>query len=321
MANRIYQLDYLKCVFIILMIVFHLAYIGDKYPYAKHIVYTFHMPAFLIISGYLVNVQKGGRQFLRSVFWIFIPYAIMETGYTVMSALLPVREKVSGITFSLLLNKIFIAPLGPYWYLHTLIICYLTYFVGYKICFRKNAVSLFILLGVCFWILSDWLKLLSLGNAFYFLIGILICQCRQYFTSIFQPSFWAILPFILLCCYPGNLNRFSLAGVAITYLFISFSLWGYCHIPYRIKKIMHFIGSNTLPILLFSPIFTMLSKLMLPLFAFDSTGMCFLCVAVAFSLTGCLFIAQCMNKMKLSRWFCGRATMLDMRKESPAVNQ
>lgn len=315
MANRIYQLDYLKCIFIILMIIFHLAYIGDKYPYAKHIVYTFHMSAFLLISGYLVNVQKGNKQFLFSVFWIFMPYAIMETGYTMMSALLPVREKVSDITFSLLLHKIFIAPLGPYWYLHTLMICYMTYYVGYKICFRKSKVSLLILLGICFWIFSDWLKLLSMGNAFYFLLGILISQCKQHFTSIFQSSFWAILPFIMLCCYPENLNRFSLAGVAITYLSISFSLWVYCHIPCKMKQIMHYIGSNTLTILLFSPIFTMLSKLILPLFAFDPTGMCFMCIAAVFSIAGSLFIAQCMDRMRLSRWFCGRGTMLNMEKE------
>lgn len=40
------------------MVVFHLAYIGDEYPYVKQVVYTFHMPAFLIISGYLANIRK-----------------------------------------------------------------------------------------------------------------------------------------------------------------------------------------------------------------------------------------------------------------------
>ena len=42
--QRIEELDFLKGVFIILMITFHLVYIGDSYPYAKQIVYTFHMP-------------------------------------------------------------------------------------------------------------------------------------------------------------------------------------------------------------------------------------------------------------------------------------
>ena len=61
MKNRIAELDYLKSIFILLMIVFHLVYIGDKYPYAKSLVYTFHMPAFLIISGYVMNIAKGIR--------------------------------------------------------------------------------------------------------------------------------------------------------------------------------------------------------------------------------------------------------------------
>lgn len=33
--------NYLKCVFIVLMVVFHLAFFADKYPYLKQIVYTF----------------------------------------------------------------------------------------------------------------------------------------------------------------------------------------------------------------------------------------------------------------------------------------
>ena len=52
------ELDFLKFVFITLMIAFHLTYIGDTYPVAKQLVYTFHMPGFLLVSGYLFNVNK-----------------------------------------------------------------------------------------------------------------------------------------------------------------------------------------------------------------------------------------------------------------------
>ena len=131
MKNRIAELDYLKSIFILLMIVFHLVYIGDKYPYAKALVYTFHMPAFLIISGYVMNIAKGIRPFLRTMWWIFIPYAVMETGYVIMSAILPVRESVEHLSVSLWLDKLFLHPLGPYWYLHTLMLCGL--FVGGQI--------------------------------------------------------------------------------------------------------------------------------------------------------------------------------------------
>ena len=86
------------------------------------IVYTFHMSAFLIISGYLANNRKDARSFLRKFLWIFIPYACMEAAYTVMSHFLPVRESVDAITPTVLLDKIFLHPMGPYWYLHTLIL-------------------------------------------------------------------------------------------------------------------------------------------------------------------------------------------------------
>ena len=52
---RIKELDYLKGVMIILVISFHLVYFEQLYPYAKLVAYTFHMPVFLVISGYLMN--------------------------------------------------------------------------------------------------------------------------------------------------------------------------------------------------------------------------------------------------------------------------
>lgn len=289
MGNRIYQIDYLKCVFIILMIIFHLAYIGDKYPYAKQIVYTFHMPAFLIISGYLANIRK--EQFIISIVWLFIPYAIMETGYVFMSAILPVREKVENISISLLLNKVFVSPMGPYWYLHTLIIGYAIYYATGKVCSRMNKISFFILLGINFWLLSYWFNLISMANAIYFMIGIIIRQCKQNFLFVFQPSFSSIFPLIILCYYPMNLNRFTLAGIIITYLSISFSLKVYRYIPEKIKNILHFIGENTLSILLFSPIFTITSKVLIPLFSFDQSGLCFMCISITLVISGSLFIA------------------------------
>lgn len=71
MESRVKEIDYLKCIFITLMIIFHLVYIGDKYPYAKQIVYTFHMSAFLIISGYLANNRKGMPEAFSASFYGF----------------------------------------------------------------------------------------------------------------------------------------------------------------------------------------------------------------------------------------------------------
>lgn len=155
---RINQLDYLKCIFILLMIIFHLVYIGDKYPYLKQVVYTFHMPAFFIISGYLLNVDKGVRSFCNTMLWMFIPYAVMETGYVCMSSVLPVREKVEEVSLNIILYKIFVAPIGPYWYLHTLLICSLVYYTLNRLCEQLNRASFLLILGVCFGELPVGLK-------------------------------------------------------------------------------------------------------------------------------------------------------------------
>ena len=48
-----------------------------------------------------------------------------------------VREGVEHLTWSVWLDKLFLHPLGPYWYLHTLLICGLTYFAVFRLLARK----------------------------------------------------------------------------------------------------------------------------------------------------------------------------------------
>ncbi|MCP9611950.1 acyltransferase family protein [Coprobacter tertius] len=312
MRSRINQIDYLKCVFIILMVIFHLVYIGDKYPYAKQIVYTFHMPAFLVISGYLVNVRKSTTHFFNTMLWIFIPYTVMELGYVLMSAILPVRESVSEITVYTLLNKIFISPLGPYWYLHTLIICSTTYYILFRLFSFVKPVSLIILLGICLWGMDRFIGVLSFENAIYFIIGIIFSLSGQNFLSFFKPSLFALIPLAILCYYPINLDRFTLSGIIIVWLVINVLIWLYDYLPQKIKSSSVFIGRNTLVILLFSPIFTILSKIFLPYLSFDKTGIIFMCISLILVFGGCFFIAWCMDKMNLSRFFCGKTNIIQL---------
>lgn len=309
MNGRIKELDFLKSIFIILMIIFHLVYIGDSYPYAKQVVYTFHMSAFLIISGYLNNINKETKAVGRSLLWIFIPYVIMEAGYVVMSAVLPVREKVTELSAGLLLHKAIIAPMGPYWYLHTLILCNASYFLIYKVTDKWKGIIRFIILGIFLYILSE-VRLLTFANAIYFLAGVAIRQSGLPIIRVFQPSFLSVVPLVILCSFPENLNRGTLAGVAITYLVISLLLATYTYLPEKVKTLLRYIGSNTLVILLFSPVFTILSKAYLPLFAFDATGICFTIVSVIFVISGCFGVTYVLDRLHISPYFLGKKRML-----------
>ena len=310
MEHRIKELDYLKSILILLMVAFHLVYIGDKYPYIKQIVYTFHMPAFLIISGYLTNVQKDIRSFMKKLLWIFIPYLCMETGYVLMSHILPVRENVPEISSSILLHKIFIKPLGPYWYLHTLIICSLLYYLTFRYT-RMKTISQVILLGLGLFAVSYWGGIIVLANAIYFLAGVIIKQSKLPFIRIFQPSLLALVPMILLCCFPDNLNRGILAGITITYLAIIISLYAHSYLSKGIRQCSYFIGRNTLVIFLFSPLFTILCKMFLPFLFFEPTGILFMIISVAITVSGCIVIAWSMDKLHFSRFFFGQDAILN----------
>lgn len=310
MEHRIKELDYLKSILILLMVAFHLVYIGDKYPYIKQIVYTFHMPAFLIISGYLTNVQKDIRSFMKKLLWIFVPYLCMETGYVLMSHILPVRENVPEISSSILLHKIFIKPLGPYWYLHTLIICSLLYYLAFRYT-RMKIISQVIILGLGLFAVSYWGGIMVFANAIYFLAGVIIKQSKLPFIRIFQPSLLALVPMILLCCFPDNLNRGILAGITITYLAIIISLYAHSYLSKGISQCSYFIGRNTLVIFLFSPLFTILCKMFLSFLFFEPTGILFMIISVAITVSGCIVIAWSMDKLHFSRFFFGQDAILN----------
>lgn len=305
MKQRLLYIDYLRSVYIILMIIFHLAYIGDKYPTIKLIVYTFHMPAFLIISGYLSNMHKQAGAFFKNIGWIFVPYAVMECGYITMSAILPVREQVASLSLELFADKLFLHPLGPYWYLHTWMLCNLCCYAVSRLFPKVGHLSFLTLSGIVLWLLSC-AGVLSMGNAVYFLLGAAIHRYEISFTHFFQATLLAWIPFCLLCLYPENLNRFTLGGMTITYFSFCGLLAVYPHLGSYVRQGACFMGRNTLPILLFSPIFTMLAKPLIPLLAFDSTGLLFTLIATTGAVLGSFSIAWCMDKWKISPYFSGK---------------
>ena len=307
--TRILELDYLKCVFILLMIVFHLVYIGNRYPVAKAFVYTFHMPGFLIISGYLLHVQKPVPQFLRYIQWIFVPYLLMESGYVVMASILPIREHIQQLTFGLFLDKLFLHPLGPYWYLHTLMLCgIVTYFVAQY----AGRHRVWMLLGVllCLWVLA-LLGLVTWINAVYFCVGVALRLYHRPFVDTFHPAWWSLIGVVLVAtCVPNALQRHTIGGMLIVYFVISFLLWLYPYLPKGITKISHFIGRNSLILLLFSPMFTVLSKLFQSYLLFEPSGMLFMLVALLFTVVGSFTVAYILQKLHVARYVFGKSRII-----------
>ena len=314
-SHRITELDYLKGIMILLMISFHLVYIGDSYPYAKRVVYTFHMPIFLLISGYLLNSSKPARQFLRTMFWYAVPYVIMESGYTVMASLLPIREHIDHLTLPVFLDKLFLNPLGPYWYLHTLILCATTYYVVHRL-MARFPVSQFILTGLLYTLYAR-VGIVSLPASFYFLAGVIIRHSAidsiVHTASTVEKS-WRMLvcaslslfALLLLISHPSSLDPYSVGSVLIVCLVITLCLAFKPYLGEVINRTLILLGRNTLCLFLFSPVFTILCKQLVPILSFDPTGMLFLAISLTVCTVGSLCISRLIDICRLSPYIFGK---------------
>ena len=122
------DLDFIRAILIVLMILIHIVSFGNAYPHLKAGILSFMMPTFLIITGYLVNIEKTGRQMGNYLKCLALPYVIMVTGFSVLSYYMPVRDGITELSLSQIGEKIFITSIGPYWFIQTMIVCGTLYY-------------------------------------------------------------------------------------------------------------------------------------------------------------------------------------------------
>lgn len=267
------------------------------------------MPAFLLISGYLSKSNKSLKAFATSIFWLTIPYLVMESGYVLMASILPINDHVENLNMALFLRKIFIDPLGPYWFLHTLIICKTICYAVSKIATRLSLLSRSIIIGIIFYLISRS-GLMTLSYAFYFLAGFVLSQSHVRFEDFFKASLWSLPALAILLSRESYLHCHKLSGVLIVYMVISLCLFVFPYLKGKCKESCLFIGRNSLAIYLFSPIFTICCKVLVPLLAFDPTRLIFLILSLIICICGSLGIAKLLDSCKLSPFLFGRDHIL-----------
>ncbi len=305
MTTRIKEIDFTKGMLILLVISFHLVYIEHLYPYAKQVVYTFHMPAFLFISGYLMNTGKEPKAFCHTLLWLAVPYAVMESGYVVMAAVLPINEHINNLNAAVFLDMLLFHPIGPYWYLHTLIQCEAVFYFTMRL-ESFDRVSRFILACLLLYILSEAFSVLSFTSAAYFLAGAILRLVGISIVDVCKPSLLALIAFAIFAGKLQNLNASTITGAMIVYMSMSGCTLFYNHSGIIVRSVLQFFGRNTMPLYLFSPIFTILCKPIVPVLAFDPTGILFLLLALTICTTGSLLIALIMDKTGTSRLMFGK---------------
>lgn len=114
MKKRNETIDFVRCILIVLVIIVHIVQFGDKHPAVKEGILSFMMPSFLVVTGYLVNVNKPAKDFGLYILRLLLPYVIMVLGYMAVSLYLPVRDGISAFDAATVYRVLCITSIGPY---------------------------------------------------------------------------------------------------------------------------------------------------------------------------------------------------------------
>lgn len=133
MENRIKYIDTAKGVLIILMLVGHIWNSGVIHDF----IYTFHMPAFFIISGmlfcYSSSLKKTlGKVVIAKVKALLIPYFFFESFAIVLQILqYGMMMNIKGYIYEMLSLHLFN---GPLWFLWVMFFSEILFFIWHKMC-------------------------------------------------------------------------------------------------------------------------------------------------------------------------------------------
>ena len=325
MKQRNTDIDWIRAILIILMILIHIMSFGNAYPQLKAGILSFMMPTFLIITGYLVNIGKSPKEMGRYLMCLALPYFIMVTGFSVLSYFMPVRDGITELSLSQICEKIFVTSIGPYWFIQTMIICGILYYVSFKRATwgklrqgettMSTTTRLFIFATLLLFLSKT--PALSPSAATYYFIGAVLRQCHIGFDRIFRPSPVALLLWINLLDLEEWYDWGTLAIVFSCWCCISSLMWIHSLIKRlqdnasvrKTEDTLLYIGRNTLPIYLFHPIFTMAAKFYHPLFSWDRSEIIFALVTIFIAIAGSIGIAKMMEKTHLAYLF-GKGKML-----------
>lgn len=293
-------IDYIRAVLMALVILVHIVNFGDLYPDVKYSVLAFFMPAFLILTGFLVNVEKNVAKFSLYLVRLILPYTIMVVAFMVMSLYLPVRGGVEDLSPETVCRVLFVTSIGPYWYFRVMIICGALYYLSFMLFRRCSLVSRLSAFATLLILFSYLTPSLGLSSAAYYYIGVLLRHGVKDLSKVMPHSLLPVIPFSLLIANAKFHDWGCLAVPVCCFCFFSFTARVSDYFRGRFSSVMSYIGRNTLPIYIFHPIFTMAAKYALPLFAFDKTGLLHTFLTIITGLAGSLAIAYAMDYCHVS---------------------
>lgn len=304
--ERIVEIDFVKGILISLMVLFHLSLFAETYENVTEWVYSFHMSGFLLISGYFQKTEGDFPKLWALTRKIFIPYIIFEAVYLIGLYLLGEilgSQNQASLTLGSACERLFLSPAGTYWYLHTLYICIVASFCISWL--KLNSFASWMLTGCTLFILTFFIEGLSWGNIIYFMTGSLLNNIGIKINKGIQPSLLSVIPVVMISFFTTNLSRAEWSGMGLTFFMLSLLMALYTYLPSCCRNTISKLGKNSLCIVLFSPIFTVLTKQYIYLFQFDSSHIIWAFISLLIVLILCITCAKLCDKLKISFWIAG----------------
>lgn len=310
--ERLIGLDVAKGIAIILMVYGHTNRIGsmsEAFNVLVDYIYTFHMPLFLLISGYLFlpiyNPKKAIKKTLNK---IFLPYIIFISIYILLlfyinSLGIITSNTIEEFSFTLYIDKVFFHPIGSYWFLHTLIIYQVVLSFSFMMNRDKINWKFFIIFFILILLLKEYIGIkILINNIGFLIIGFLL---RQGNISLPSNIFSIILISIILFTYESSMIReeFFLQVILVLALLSSIMFFSDKTKSLLITNFISYVGRNTLVILLFHAFYVNFMKVFMTFFLkIDNSGILFSVSTLFITVYASIFTAYILDYLKISKY-------------------
>ena len=282
--KRVAWIDSAKGIAIILVVIGHVVggYTGryeiPKYQafidYSVWLIYTFHMPLFFVLCGYVYSLTAKRTTSLsecksllrKKAVNLMIPYYV----FSILDILikLPLQGRISTVFSWKDIILLPVRTVAQYWFLYTLFLCFILTAFLELYCKRLTpilcaAVGMWAAAWLVNNMMSDsvlyWLQLpIHLGQSYlYFCFGVLLCRARYKFNS--RWAFVNCMVFLLLqwVTYFGNIDfGMGLAPMRVCLAVTAIITVLYVADTEKIKSVrwLRYVGMNTMSIYVVHPV-------------------------------------------------------------------
>jgi fucose 4-O-acetylase-like acetyltransferase len=335
MKNRQIIPDWLKGLAIVLMVYGHIIHVGSLATFQLQIVEiisTFHMPLFLVISGFFFNPENEPYETLRKlVSRIVLPYLIFislhNLGLILIQRIGVSTTNIPPTSFTGFLEIVFLHPNTPHWFLHSIILIQLCLVLSKMIVMQAklDEPTQVIILILLLAILCNY-NFISQATAVYFLLGMILSRFSNKLPISLKTGFILVAVILVtakndILSVPFSYTNISLVKVAWSLsIMLFFSGIGNAMERTMIVSIFTWFGRNSLVLLVIHPIFAvMLKPSSTLLLRIDQTGLAYSILVLITTMYGCMFIASFLDKIKMSSYLFGTKSIYSNFQRHPQL--